>query len=168
MLLLRCTRCDQVGHAAAFCQFFRQERDGHADAQLGDNVPHITQVQITISANSVVMEESQREVGWWEKQVIRIGVDGQTFVLGRASGEGCNCLIYSLQQILPTSMFNVAFVRAELERRQAGRPTAIVRRDYLDLAIYWADVIDIIGLHNEQGRIPIFSLRFRICCVDMC
>ena len=66
----------------------------------GDNVQHINQVQIKISANSVVMEESQREVGWWEKQVIQIGVDGQTFVLGRASGEGCNCLIYSFQQIL--------------------------------------------------------------------
>ena len=50
-------------------------------------------------------------------------------------------------------MFNVAFVRAELERRHAGRPTAIVRRDYLDLAIYWADVIDIMGLPN-------FSLVF--------
>ena len=72
MLLLRCTRCDQVGHAAAFCPFFRQERDGHADAQLGDNVPHINQVQITISANSVVMEESQREVGWWENQPLSV------------------------------------------------------------------------------------------------
>ena len=65
-------------------------------------------------------------------------------------------------------MYNVALVRAELERRHAGRPAAIVRRDYLDLAIYWADVIDIIGLHNEQGIIPNFSFRFRICCVDMC
>ena len=153
MSLLRCTRCDQVGHVAAFCPFFRQERDGHADAQLGDNVPHINQVQITISANSVVMEESQREVGWWENQRIEIAVGNINFVLGRASGEGCNCLIYSFQRILPTSMFNVAFVRAELERRHAGRPTAIVRRDYLDLAIYWADVIDIIGLHNLQGII---------------
>ena len=135
MLLLRCTRCDQLGHAAAFCPFFRQERDGHADTQLGDNVPHINQVQITICANSVVMEESHREVGWWENQRIEIAVGNINFVLGRASGEGCNCFIYSFQRILPTSMFNVAFVRAELERRHAGRPTAIIQRDYLDLAI---------------------------------
>ena len=54
----------------------------------------------------------------------------------------------------------MASVRAELERRHAGRPTAIVRRDYLDLAIYWADVIDIIGLHNLQGIIPIVLLDF--------
>ena len=65
-------------------------------------------------------------------------------------------------------MFNVSFVRTELERRHAGRRTAIVPRDYLELATYWADIIDIIGLHNEQGRFPNWSSRFRICCVDMC
>ena len=65
-------------------------------------------------------------------------------------------------------MFDVPFVRAELGRRHAGRPTAIVRGDYLDLAIYWADIIDIIGRHNLQGVIPNLSSRFRICCVDMC
>ena len=65
-------------------------------------------------------------------------------------------------------MFDVPFVRAELERRHAGRPTAIIQRDYLDLAIYWADIIDIIGLHNLQGITPNFSSRFRMCCVDMC
>ena len=115
MPLLRCSRCDQVGHAAAFCHFFRRERDAHADAQVGDNVPHMSQVEITISANSVVLQHSQREVGWWENQRIEIAVGGINFVLGKASGEGCNCLIYALQQILPTSMFNVAFLRAELE-----------------------------------------------------
>ena len=165
---MRCTRCDRAGHAAVNCPFFRQERDGHADAQLGDNVPHVKQVQITISVNEIVMQQSQREVGWWENQRIEIAVGGSNFVLGRASGEGCNCLIYSFQKILPTSMFDVPFVRAELERRHAGRPTAIIQRDYLDLAIYWADIIDIIGLHNLQGVIPNFSSRFRICCVDMC
>ena len=65
-------------------------------------------------------------------------------------------------------MFDVRSVRAELERHHAGRPTAIVRGDYLDLDIYWADIIDIIGRHNLQGVIPNFSSKFRICCVDMC
>ena len=168
MPLLRCSRCDQVGHVAAFCPSPRRERDAHADAQVGDNVPHMSQVEITISANSVVLQHSQREVGWWENQRIEIAVGGINFVLGKASGEGCNCLIYAPQQILPTSMFKVAFVRAELERRHAGRPTAIVRRDYLDLERYWADIIDIIGLHNEQGRIPNFASGCSVGCVDMC
>ena len=110
MSLLRCSRCDQVGHATPDCPFYSRDREAHADAQIGDNVPHMSQVQITISANSHVVEQSQRDVGWWENQRIEIGVGGINFVLGKASGEGCNCLIYALQQILPTSMLNVAFV----------------------------------------------------------
>ena len=149
MSLLRCSRCDQVGHTTSDLFFYSRDREAHADAQIGDNVPRMSQVQITISANSVVMEESQREVGWWENQRIEIAVGGSNFVLGRASGEGCNCLIYSFQQILPTSMFNVAFVRAELERRHAGRPTAIVRRGSLYFERYWGDIIDINGLRNR-------------------
>ena len=147
---LICSRCDAIGHSAESCPHYRHEREAHADAALGDNVPHISQVDITIRANGAIVEQCQREVGWWENQSIEIAVGNINFVLGRASGEGCNCLIYSFQQILPTSMFDVAFVRAELERRHAGRPTAIVRRGYLDLAINWADIIDIIGLHNLQ------------------
>ena len=64
-----------------------EARGAHVDAQVGDNMPHMNQVDI------------------------------------------------SFPQILPTTMFDVPFVRAEQERRHAGRPTAIVRRDYLDLAI---------------------------------
>ena len=133
--LLRCSRCDQVGHPATCCRYYSRDRETHAGAQVGDNVPHMSQVGITISANSVVLQHSQREVGWWENQRIEIAVDGINLVLGRASGEGCNCLIYSSQQILPTTMFTVVFVRAELERRHAGRPTAIVRRNYLECKV---------------------------------
>ena len=128
MLFLHCSRCDAVGHSSAACPHFRHPREAHADAQPGDNVPHINETPITITANSVVMDASRREVGWWENRRIEIAVDNLNFVLGRASGEGCNCLIYLFQQVLPTRMFNVSFVRAELERRHAGRPTAIVPR----------------------------------------
>jgi len=168
MALLHCSKCDRVGHDRDHCPFFPEEREPHADAQLGDNVNHMDQVNIAISVDGAIVEQCQREIGWFYNHKIEISVDDIHFVLGKASGEGCNCLIYSFQKILPTSMFNVSFVRAELERRHAGRPTAIVRRDYLDLAMYWADIIDIIGEHNEQGRISKWSSRFRICCVEMC
>ena len=149
----QCSRCGRVGHDAELCPFFPRSREAHADAQLGDNVPHMNQVDITIRVDGAIVEQCQRQVGWFYHQRLEISVDNINFVLGSASGEGCNCLIYSFQKILPTSMFDVPFVRAELERRHAGRPTAIVRRDYLDLAIYWADLIDIIGQHNLQGII---------------
>ena len=153
----QCDRCGRVGHDAEHCQFFRKSREAHADAQLGDNVPHMNQVDITIRVDGASVEQCQRPVGWFYHQRLEISVENINFVLGRASGEGCNCLIYSFQKILPTRMFDVPFVRAELERRHVGRPTAIVRGDYLDLAIYWGDIIDIIGRHNLQGVIPNFS-----------
>ena len=168
MALLQCTRCGDVGHDAEHCPFFRRTREAHADAQMGNNVPHMNQVNITIRVDGAIVEQCQRAVGWSYHQRLDISVNNINFVLGKASGEGCNCLIHSFQKILPTSMFDVPFVRAELERRHAGRPTAIVRGDYLDLAIYWADIIDIIGRHNLQGVIPNCSSIFRICCVDMC
>ena len=168
MASVQCSRCGRVGHDAEHCPFFRRLREAHADAQLGDNVPHMNQVDITIRVDGAIVEQCQRQVGWFYHQRLEISVENINFVLGRASGEGCNCLIYSFQKILPTSMFDVPFVRAELERRHAGRPTAIIQQDYLDLAIYWEDIIDIIGLHNFQGVIPNFSSKFRICCVDMC
>ena len=85
MSLLQCTRCGQVGHAAAFCPFFRQEREAHADAALGENVPHMNQVDITIRVNGAIVEQCQREVGWWENQRIEIAVGGINLVLGKAS-----------------------------------------------------------------------------------
>ena len=153
MLPQHCSRCDAVGHSSAACPLFPHPREAHADAQPGDNVPHINETEIVITVDDLVAERNQLHPGWWEGRRIEIAVNGTHFILGRASGEDCNCLIYTLQQVLPTRMFNVSFVRAELERRHAGRPTAIVRRDYLDLASYWADIIDIIGQYNEQGII---------------
>ena len=94
----------------------------------------MNQVNITITADGAAVEQCQRAVGWFYHHKLEISVDNIKFVLGKASGEGCNCLIYTFQKILPTKMFDVRSVRAELERHHAGRPTAIVRGDYLDLA----------------------------------
>ena len=105
----QCDRCGRVGHDAEHCPFFRKSREAHADAQLGDNVPHMNQVNITISADGAVVEKCQRAVGWFYHQKLEISVDNINFVLGKASGEGCNCLIYSFQKILPTIMFDVSF-----------------------------------------------------------
>jgi hypothetical protein len=165
---LRCCKCDSKDHDGKHCPFYREEREAHNDAQLGDTVRHMNQVDITISLDGASVQRSQQNIGWFYNHKIEISVDNVHLVLGTASGEGCNCLIYSLQKILPTKMFNVGFVRRKLEQRHAGRPAAILPRDYLELATYWADIIDIIGLHNEQGVIQNYSSHFRICCVDMC
>lgn len=110
----------------------------------------MAETRISIPANDVTQERSHQQPGWWERQRVDICVNYCWFVLGRASGEGCACLTYSLHQVLPTSIFDVAAVRAELEQRHLGCPTDIESGDFLDLATYWADIIDIIGHRNSQ------------------
>ena len=141
----RCHRCDTIGHTADACLFFTNERDAYPDAGWGDTTPHLQQTQIFIKAERHDVERNQRLPGLWNGQQLEISVDGIWFVLGSASGEGCNCLIDTLRQLLPTFVCDVALVRAELERRHARSPTAILPFDYLDLASYWSDIIDIIG-----------------------
>ena len=164
----RCQRCDKIGHKTDACPFFKKERDTHSDAKWGDTTPHLQQTQILISVEGEAVECCQRLPGWWIGQKLEISVDGMCFVLGSASGEGCNCLIDTLRQVLPTFVCDVALVRAELERRHAQNSTAILPFDYLDLAIYWSDIIDIIGEQNILARTAKLSSKFRVCCVDMC
>ena len=134
----------------------------------GDTTPHLQQTEISITSGGDVVERSQRQPGWWQGKRVEVSVNGIWFVLGRASGESCNCLIDTLRQLLPTFLCSVSFVRAELERRHARTPTAIAPLDFLDLALYWSDIVDISGQYNMLGRIQKLSSRFRICCVDMC
>ena len=93
MALAQCTRCGDVGHDAEHCPFFRRAREAHADAQMGDNVPNMNQTNITICVDGAIVERCQRAVGWFYNHIIEISVENIHFVLGRASGEGCNCLI---------------------------------------------------------------------------
>ena len=87
-------------------------------------------------------------------------MDSNWFVLGSASGEGCNCLIDTLRQVLPTFVCDVALVREELERRHARGSTPILPFDYLDLAIYWSDIIDIIGENTSLPEHETFLQNF--------
>ncbi len=141
----RCSRCDKIGHTADACIFFAKEREDHPDAEWGDTTPHLQQTNISITVEGQVVESNQRLPGWWNGKELEISVDNIWFVLGSASGEGCNCLIDTLRQHLPSFVCDVALVRAELERRHARGPTALLPLDYLDLAMYWSDIIDIIG-----------------------
>ena len=164
----RCPRCDRVGHTSDACPFYKGARENHPDASWGDTTPHLQQTEISITLGGEVVERSQRQPGWWQGKRVEVSVNGIWFVLGRASGESCNCLIDTLRQLLPTNLWSVSFVRAELERRHARTPTAIAPLDFLDLALYWSDIVDISGQYNMLGRIQKLSSRFRICCVDMC
>ena len=60
MALLQCSKCDAVGHDAEHCPFLPEAREPHDDAQLGDNVPHMDQVNISICVDGAIVEQCQR------------------------------------------------------------------------------------------------------------
>ena len=68
---------------------------------MGDTVPHISQTRIELYLDGVPQAHgAQRSIGWYEGRKLEIVVDDVSFELGTASGEGCNCLIDSLHQLL--------------------------------------------------------------------
>ena len=94
-------------------------------------------------------------------------VDDRPYILGGASGVGCNCLIDTLRQKLPDIICNVVLVRHLLEQRHRDRPTRITSGDYLALDTYWEDIIDLLGEHNMDRRMQNFAARFQVVCADL-
>ena len=165
---MRCERCDRVGHTSEECPYFRHARLDHPDAAMGDSVPHMSERDIAVFCNSARVSQPRMSPGWWRGKDIEIVVDQERFFMGTASGEGCNCLIDSLRQVLPTAVCNVPFIRTEIEKLHQNRASAIIPGDYLDLALYWRDIIDLVGLHNLVRVIENMSVHYRVICVDMC
>ena len=87
---LRCCKCDSKDHDGKHCPFYRNEREAHNDAQFGDTVRHMNQVDISISLDGAILQRSQQNIGWFYNHKIEISVNNVDFVLGTASGEGCN------------------------------------------------------------------------------
>ena len=173
----RCTSCDKPGHANnedPSCVFYRRNRGqidwapNHPDSTLGNTVPHISETQIRISCNGVEQTEAHREPYWYRSQVIEIEVDGHTYRLGKASGDGCNCLIDTLRQKLQGIICNVSHVRQELENRHRGKATQISPGAYLPLD-FWDDIVDLLISNNAvtQGVRESRAHRFRVVCVDL-
>ena len=131
-------------------------------------MPHISETRIRISSNGVEKTEAHREPFWYQREVLDIEVDGHAYHLGSASGAGCNCLIDTLRQKLPSIICNVANVRQELENRHRGKATQIAPGSYLPLD-FWADIVDLLKHHNVVTQAPreSWAHRFRVVCVDL-
>ena len=99
--------------------------------------------------------------------MLDIVIDGQSYQLGSASGDGCNCLIDTLRQKLPGVICSVPGVRAALEERHRNLPTRIAPRAYLPLD-FWDEIVDLCGFYNGVQAIRTsWAHRFRIVCVDL-
>ena len=154
------------------CPYHRRPRLAHADASFGDFVPHMSQTNITVFLDSVQQNTGpRREPYWYAGRVLEFDVDDQRFELGTASGAGCNCLIDTLRKLLeamlPTRFpkKSVDEVRRLLEHRHRGRATRITPGEYLDLALYWEDIVDLFGMIHQEPQLR--RALFEIVCVDV-
>ena len=139
----------------------------HPDSGWGNNVPHVSETHIRILADGVEQSASRKMPYWYRGKILDIELDGQSYYLGSASGDGCNCLIDTLRQAIPGIICSVSTVRAALENRHRGLPSAIAPGDFLPLEL-WEDVIDLLGIHNALGRLQTsWAHRFRVVCVDL-
>ena len=167
---LSCTSCGRLGHASNAhpqCLFYERERNVHLDAHGGSSVQHMSQTSIQILADGIMQCASRRKPYWYEGHRLRIMVDDQQFALGKASGEGCNCLIDTLRQKLGVASCNIADVRRRLEALHELCETEILPHDYLSLD-YWEDIISLITEQSghSAGTVRAAS-RFQVNCIDL-
>ena len=156
-----CHACDRIGcwNANPSCRFFNRSREAHADAQLGDVVPHMRETRITCTADGTLMQ-GRLNVRWWERyRAVRFTInDSAPLMMGFASGDECNCLIDTLRQQLHLDCDTIA-VRAFVQARHAD----LIQGDYLELQHHWRDVI--YGFAEFVGG-EFTPANYKIICVD--
>ena len=125
----------------------------------GDTVPHMRETHITCTADGSHIAGCRRQ-GWWERyhDVYFSINEREHFVMGKASGDQCNCLIDTLRQQLHVEC-DVRVVRAFVQARHPN----LVLGDYLELQLHWRDVIN--GLAHSVGQ-DFAATSFKIVCVD--
>ena len=143
----RCAACDRVNCSSdnPHCPFYRRSREPHADAQLGDNVPHMRQMAIEYEPDGTVE------------------VEGNRFRPGGASSESCNCLIDTLRQVLHLQC-DLAGVRRHLMTLFPDGPGVVTSSNFLELELHWAEVVDALAHNTGQS----YSSRdFRVKCAGL-
>ena len=172
-----CESCGRTCHrdnSDPLCSYYGRARVDHTDAAMGDTVPHLSQTEIAVFVDDVRQANQQRGPGWYTGKRLRVVIDGKSFELGSASGDGCNCLIDTLRKLLNQQgnflipQGSVEAVRCSLEDKHRTGATPIICGDYLDLALYWEDVVTFLLEADHFGN----SARrrqdsYEIVCADM-
>ena len=96
----------------------------------------------------------------------QVTINGTRYSVGSASGEGCNCLINTLNQLLRTGVSS-RFVRTDLRREFTSGPDSVTEGNFLDLRAHWEAIVRSLGRHStvHQGGIEPSSLKF--ICADL-
>ena len=139
-------------------------------------MPHIGQTDFILTADGVRQHGNgvRRKPGWYDGKKLEVSVDNMRFELGYATGDGCNCLIDTLRKLLndlPSVIIPqgcLPEVRRLLEDKHRHGPTPIRSRDYLDLAHYWEDIVNLLWerdtVHLQLNRTAEY---FEIICIDL-
>ena len=156
-----CHACDRRNcwRESPLCLLGGKPRETGLAGAWGDTVPHMRETHITCTADGRHLAGCRRE-GWWERyhDVYFSINDREHFVMGKASGDQCNCLIDTLRQQLHVEC-DVRAVRAFVQARHPD----LVLGDYLELQHHWRDVIN--GLAHSVGQ-DFAATSFKIVCVD--
>ena len=122
----------------------------HDDAQLGDNVPHIHEVDVQAVGRDV-------------------RINGQDFLRGTSGGEGNNCLLNTLQQLLVVPEADIGHVRECLQKRFPADPGRVSESNYLDFQAHCLDALQLLLGQRSDGGICDLHLakaKFSVTCID--
>ena len=98
-----CHACDRIGcwTTSRACRFYSRSRSSHADATMGDNVPHMTATAVEIlDGGAELLRDVKMPANWHSGRDVVVKVDDSFFHIGSASGGNMNCLIDTLRQVV--------------------------------------------------------------------
>ena len=162
-----CHACDrqQCWSFNLQCPYYGRRREDHGDAEMGDTVPHMQQIDVVCIANNAVVPAGEKGMNWWRYQRVQFLFEDHVYQMGQATCDENNCLIDTLAQAIGDTRCDLSLIRRELRRRHPTlRPL-----QYLDLETHWRDVIELLGLYNTSPTGGAWSPdHFRITCLDLC
>ncbi len=138
----RCCACDTQGCNVMLptCPYYKfDHRVEHSDGAYGDFAPHMTQTAVHCEGNVV-----------W--------IDARKHKRGFASGEGCNCLIFSLAGVLGVGRPDASTIRNVLRSQFTSGPALVQENNYLIAEFHWRAIVQALGQDPLQYRLTVVSL----------
>ena len=159
---VRCSRCDNYGHSEENCPFFPLPR-GQASSIWSTSLsrPEVVSERLMITDVQTRMDVRN---GVQAPRVHSLRVNDCQYIVGTASSDGHNCLIYALQQQLGMDV-DVAEVRNVLRNKFTEGPNKVEALTFLDLEAHWLTVVCTLG--ELWGSPSLTSRNFQIVCIDL-
>ena len=159
---VRCSRCDNYGHSGENCPLFPLPR-GQASSIWSSSLARPEVVSEQLKITDVQTRMTVRN-GVQAPRVQNLRVNDRAYIVGTASSDGHNCLIYALQQQLGMDV-DVAAVRNVLRKTFTEGPNKVEALTYLDLEAHWKTVVSTLG--ELWGSPSLTSRNLQIVCIDL-